>query len=162
PPARGDDPESWRLRSDVWRDPRVVVGASDAGAHLDMLSTFSYSTSLLAASRTHGLLPLEEAVHLLTDVQARLYGVRERGRIAEGWHADLVLFDEARVAPGPVPPRPSPISRGHSRGRSARSPFTTSASSGRARSGRASATTCSSPHCCGLSRSRPAAPPRSR
>jgi len=102
PPARGDDPESWRLRSEAWRDPRVVVGASDAGAHLDMLATFSYSTSLLAASRTYQLLPLEEAVHLLTDVQARLYGIRDRGRIAEGWHADLVVFDEDRVAPGPV------------------------------------------------------------
>jgi N-acyl-D-aspartate/D-glutamate deacylase len=102
PPARGDDAESWRLRSDVWRDPRVVVGASDAGAHLDMLATFSYSTSLLAANRAHRLLPLEEAVHLLTDVQARLYGIRDRGRIAEGWHADLVLFDEQRVGPGPV------------------------------------------------------------
>src|SRR2546429_269907 len=65
PPARGDDPESWRLRSEAWRDPRVVVGASDAGAHLDMLATFSYSTSLLAANRAHELLPLEEAVHLL-------------------------------------------------------------------------------------------------
>ena len=102
PPARGDDPESWRLRSEAWRDPRVVVGASDAGAHLDMLATFSYSTSLLAASRAHELVPLEEAVHLLTDVQARLYGIRERGRVAEGWHADLVVFDEDRVGPGPV------------------------------------------------------------
>jgi N-acyl-D-aspartate/D-glutamate deacylase len=102
PPARGDDPESWQLRSQAWRDPRVVVGASDAGAHLDMLATFSYSTSLLAANRAHALLPLEEAVHLLTDVQARLYGIRDRGRIAEGWHADLVVFDEDRVGPGPV------------------------------------------------------------
>ena len=102
PPARGDDPESWRLRSEAWRDPRVVVGASDAGAHLDMLATFSYSTSLLAASRAHDLVPLEEAVHLLTDVQARLYGIRDRGRLAEGVHADVVVFDADRVAPGPV------------------------------------------------------------
>jgi N-acyl-D-aspartate/D-glutamate deacylase len=102
PPARGDDQESWRLRSEVWRDPRVVVGASDAGAHLDMLATFSYSTSLLAASRAHDLVPLEEAVHLLTDVQARLYGIRDRGRLAEGGHADVVVFDADRVAPGPV------------------------------------------------------------
>ena len=102
PPARGDDPESWRLRSEAWRDPRVVVGASDAGAHLDMLATFSYSTSLLAANRAHDLLPLEEAVHLLTDVQARLYGIRDRGRIAEGWYGDVVVFDENRVGPGPV------------------------------------------------------------
>lgn len=102
PPARGDDPESWRLRAQTWRDPRVVVGASDAGAHLDMLSTFSYSTSLLAASREHDLVPLEEAVHLLTDVQARLYGLRQRGRLVEGWGADVVVFDERRVGPGPV------------------------------------------------------------
>jgi N-acyl-D-aspartate/D-glutamate deacylase len=54
------------------------------------------------AVRQRGLLPLEEAVHLITDVQARLYGIRERGRIAEGWHADVVVFDEERIAPGPV------------------------------------------------------------
>ena len=103
PPAAGDDDESWRRRVDVWRDSRAVVGASDAGAHLDMLATFDYATALLhEAVAKRGLLPLEEAVHLLTDVQARLYGLRERGRIAEGWHADLVVFDEHRIAPGPV------------------------------------------------------------
>src|SRR5205807_9972728 len=63
PPARGDDLESWRLRSEAWRDPRVVVGASDAGAHLDMLATFSYSTSLFAANRAHELLPLRSEEH---------------------------------------------------------------------------------------------------
>jgi N-acyl-D-aspartate/D-glutamate deacylase len=102
PRATGDDAESWKLRAEVWRDPRVVVGASDAGAHLDMLATFMYTTSLLAAARRYDLLPLEEAVHLLTDVQARLYGIRERGRVAEGWHADIVILDEERVAPRPV------------------------------------------------------------
>src|SRR2546421_3554921 len=49
-PARGDDPESWRLRAKLWRDPRVVIGASDAGAHLDMLATFIYTTSLIGPS----------------------------------------------------------------------------------------------------------------
>ena len=105
PPSGGDDAESWRRRADVWRDPRAVVGASDAGAHLDMLATFNYTTSLLAASREHDLLTLEEAVHLLTDIPARLYGIRERGRIAEGSHADLVVFDEHRVVPAPVETR---------------------------------------------------------
>jgi N-acyl-D-aspartate/D-glutamate deacylase len=98
----GDDQASWELRSDVWRDPRAVVGASDAGAHLDMLSTFSYSTAMLRSCRDRGLMALEEAVNLLTDRQARLYGLRERGRIAEGWYADLVVLDEDRVAPSPV------------------------------------------------------------
>ena len=102
PKVVGEDRESWELRRDVWRDGRAVVGASDAGAHLDMLSTFNYSTSMLRACREHDLMPVEEAVHLLTDVPARLYGIRERGRIAEGWYADLVLFDEASVGPEPV------------------------------------------------------------
>jgi len=103
PPSAGDDDESWKLRVGVWRDPRAVVGASDAGAHLDMLSTFNYCTAMLQeAVVKRGLLPLEEAVHLLTDVQARLYGIRERGRVTEGWHADLVIFDEHRIGPAPV------------------------------------------------------------
>ncbi len=102
PPLAGNDDASWQLRRDIWRDRRAVVGASDAGAHLDMLSTFTYSTSMLRACRERALLELEEAVHLLTDRQARLYGLRDRGRIAEGWFADLVVFDEASVGPEPV------------------------------------------------------------
>ena len=67
-----------------------------------MLSTFNYSTAMLRACREHDLMPLEEAVSLLTDRQARLYGIKERGRIEDGWHADLVVFDPDRIAPGPI------------------------------------------------------------
>jgi N-acyl-D-aspartate/D-glutamate deacylase len=102
PPVAGNDDASWELRRDIWRDPRAIVGASDAGAHLDMLSTFNYSTAMLRACRDHDLMPLEEAVSLLTNRQARLYGIKERGQIAEGWHADLVVFDADRIAPGPI------------------------------------------------------------
>jgi N-acyl-D-aspartate/D-glutamate deacylase len=96
------DDATWDLRRDIWRDPRAVVGASDAGAHLDMLSTFNFSTTTLAAIRDHEMMPLEEAVQLITDRQARLYGLRERGRIATGWYADLVVFDPAAIGPGEV------------------------------------------------------------
>jgi N-acyl-D-aspartate/D-glutamate deacylase len=99
----GDDDASWQLRAKAWRDPRTVIGASDAGAHLDMIDTFTCSTSLLGPGvREKGLLSLEEAVHQLSDLPARLYGIRERGRLAPGWRADLVIFDEARVGPGPI------------------------------------------------------------
>ena len=102
PPAAGDNEESWALRQALWNDERCLIGASDAGAHLDFLATFNYSTYLLAAARDRSLLSLESAVNKLTDVPARLYGLKERGRVEEGWWADLVVFDAAEVAPAEV------------------------------------------------------------
>ena len=102
PPAFGTSDADWELRAQVWRDPRTVIGGSDAGAHLDMMCGAIYSTSLLGeAVRQRGLMSWEEAVHQLTDVPARLYGLRDRGRIAEGWHADLVVLDPDAVGHGP-------------------------------------------------------------
>ena len=81
-------PEGLRARlascgAEVWRDPRAVIGGSDAGAHLDMMCGAIYSTALLSHGvREFGVLSLEEAIHRITDVPARLYGLRERGRIA--------------------------------------------------------------------------------
>ncbi|MHB1445352.1 MAG: N-acyl-D-amino-acid deacylase family protein [Acidimicrobiales bacterium] len=101
PPMPQATEEDWRLRAESWRDPRTVVGGSDAGAHLDMMCGAVYSTSLLASVPDHGTVSWEEAVQQLSDVPARLYGLRRRGRLAEGWAADVVLFDPERVAPGP-------------------------------------------------------------
>jgi N-acyl-D-aspartate/D-glutamate deacylase len=95
--------EDWKARVEVWRDGRAVIGASDAGAHLDMITSFTYPTSLIAETvRSRQLLPMEEAIHLLTDVPARLYGLVERGRVAKRWYADLVVLDPATVGSGEV------------------------------------------------------------
>ena len=102
PPAAGDNEESWALRQDLWNDERCLIGASDAGAHLDFLATFNYSTYLLVAARDRNLLSLESAVQKLTDAPARLYGLKDRGRIEEGWCADLVIFDANKVAPAEI------------------------------------------------------------
>jgi N-acyl-D-aspartate/D-glutamate deacylase len=61
-----------------------------------------YSTSMLGDGvRDRQLLSWEEAIHQLTDVPARLYGLRGRGRLEEGWWADIVVFDPERIGHGP-------------------------------------------------------------
>jgi N-acyl-D-aspartate/D-glutamate deacylase len=91
---------SWETRLASLRDPRVIVGASDAGAHVEMLATFDYSVVLLALARERGTLSLPEAVNKLTDIPARLYGLADRGRLVEGAWADVVVFDPDTVGPG--------------------------------------------------------------
>ncbi len=93
-----DDLASWQLRMDLVDSDRAMVGGSDAGAHLDRMLGSAYPTAFLAdCLRGRRLLPVERAVRAMTDVPARLFGLRERGRVAEGWHADLVLFDPEHV-----------------------------------------------------------------
>ena len=103
PMPTDNDPESWAMRKVVWQDPRVLLGGSDAGAHLDRMSGASYTTRLLAdCLRGRRLATLERAVQMLTDEPAQLFGLRDRGRIAEGYHADLVVFDPETVNAGPA------------------------------------------------------------
>jgi N-acyl-D-aspartate/D-glutamate deacylase len=102
-PSLGRSDAGWEARGVVWRDERTVLGGSDAGAHADLMCHANYTTALLGESvRERGLFTLEAAVRELTEVPARLYGLRERGRVAEGWFADLVVFDPATVGSGPT------------------------------------------------------------
>ncbi len=101
PPSFGQDDASWELRGQIWRDDRSVIGASDAGAHLDMIDTFAFTTQVLGPGvREHAVISLEEAVRQLTDVPARLYGLVDRGRLEQGWRADVVVFDPETVGVG--------------------------------------------------------------
>jgi N-acyl-D-aspartate/D-glutamate deacylase len=99
----GNDAETFKLRAEVWHDDRTIIGASDAGAHLDMVDTFSFSTNVLSMGvRGFGIMTLEEAVYQLTDRPARYMGLIDRGRLKQGYHADIVIFDEATVGRGPT------------------------------------------------------------
>src|SRR4051794_36217439 len=99
----GQNDASWERRVEVWRDPRAVVGGSDAGAHLDMIDSFSYATTLIGRTTvTRSLLPIEEAVYYLTGSPAAFYGLQDRGTLAAGKAADVVIFDPKTIGPGEV------------------------------------------------------------
>jgi N-acyl-D-aspartate/D-glutamate deacylase len=107
PPAVGGDTALWQVRGKLWLDERTVIGASDAGAHLDMIDTFAFSTQVLGNGvREFKAIGLEQAIHQLTQVPAELFGLRERGLLRTGWHADIVVFDPKTVGSGPVHMRP--------------------------------------------------------
>ncbi|MHB1138306.1 MAG: N-acyl-D-amino-acid deacylase family protein [Microthrixaceae bacterium] len=84
-------------------DPHTTLGLSDAGAHVSQLCDAPQATDLLGTwVRERGLLPLETAVHKLTQVQAELFGLEDRGVLRPGAAADVTVFDPATVAPGPI------------------------------------------------------------
>jgi N-acyl-D-aspartate/D-glutamate deacylase len=98
-PLRGDDDETWELRRDVWRDERTMLGGTDAGAHLDLLATFNATTAMLEnACAKRDLVSWEEAVHMISDAPAQMYGIKDRGRLSEGCFADVNVIDPAAIA----------------------------------------------------------------
>ncbi|MFC8365422.1 amidohydrolase family protein [Streptomyces griseorubiginosus] len=101
PMPTDNDPASWAMRAEAWQHEDVLLGGSDAGAHLDRMCGAPYTTRFLGdCLRGRKLTSLEQAVKMLTDDPAQLFGLRERGRVEEGFHADLVLFDPERIAAG--------------------------------------------------------------
>jgi N-acyl-D-aspartate/D-glutamate deacylase len=93
-----NDPESWSMRQEVWSDDRAMLGGSDAGAHLDRMCGAPYTTRFIGdCLRGRKLTTVERAVQMLTDEPAQLFGLEQRGRIAEGFHADVVVFDPDQI-----------------------------------------------------------------
>ena len=95
-----DDPEgiAWLLPRD-----HVLIGLADSGAHVSQLCDACFATDLLGPwVRERGVMPLERAVHKLTGEPAAVYGLHDRGVVAAGRAADIVVFDPATVAPGPL------------------------------------------------------------
>jgi N-acyl-D-amino-acid deacylase len=88
---------------DLMTQPGAVFGQSDAGAHVAQLCDANMPTELLAHwVRDRGALTLEHAVYKLTAELADLYGLADRGRLAPGSAADVVVFDLDEVDPGPL------------------------------------------------------------
>jgi N-acyl-D-aspartate/D-glutamate deacylase len=84
------------------RHPHAAVALSDAGAHLSFLCDAGFGLHLFGHwVRDRGDLTLEEAVKRVTHDVATAYRIKDRGRLAPGAWADLLLFDPRTVARGP-------------------------------------------------------------
>jgi N-acyl-D-aspartate/D-glutamate deacylase len=83
------------------RDDNAIISLSDAGAHLTFLCDAGFGLHVLGHwVREQRQLSLEEAVRKLTSDPARLFGIRDRGRIEKNAWADLLLFDPDTVGRG--------------------------------------------------------------
>jgi N-acyl-D-amino-acid deacylase len=84
-------------------DPNTIIALSDAGAHASQLCDACYSTYLLGHwVREKKTFTVEQAVHNLTQRPAEMFGITDRGVLAEGRPADVVVFDPRTVGPGPL------------------------------------------------------------
>lgn len=89
------------LLREVITDPRVLIGLSDGGAHVDMLCNTGYPTYLLGTwVRERQVMSWERAVQRLTSEPARFFGLSDRGELARGKAADMVIFDPRTVTAG--------------------------------------------------------------
>ncbi|HKF48701.1 MAG TPA: D-aminoacylase [Terracidiphilus sp.] len=79
--------------------PATMIGSDglplDAHPHPRLWGTFPRVLGRFA--RDEKLLPLPQAVHKMTGLPARTFGIENRGLVREGCFADLVLFDPARI-----------------------------------------------------------------
>ena len=84
----------------ILRHEHTLATFSDSGAHVCQEMGSSLQTHLLSYwVRKRGAFTLEEAVRKITHDNARAWNLNGRGLVKPGYQADLVLFDEQRIAP---------------------------------------------------------------
>jgi len=83
---------------EILKHPAVMIGQSDAGAHMGYDARFGYSTAFLGCwVRDHGIMNLADAVNKLTFRVASVFGLNDRGLLRRGFAADIAVFDPATV-----------------------------------------------------------------
>jgi len=81
----------------------TVLGLSDAGAHASQLCDACLPTYFLGRwVREKQAFTLEEAIRMLTSRTADVMGLTDRGRLALGKPADVVVFDPDTVGDQPL------------------------------------------------------------
>jgi N-acyl-D-aspartate/D-glutamate deacylase len=98
----------WRTESPEWTaavreaqlDTRMVVGVSDGGAHLARDDGADWSSYFLRSwVLDRQVWTLEDGIRQITQVPAALLGLTDRGVLAPGAPADLMVFDPDTIGP---------------------------------------------------------------
>jgi N-acyl-D-aspartate/D-glutamate deacylase len=100
--AAPPDPKRRNATEQMIRSRVVMAGSSDGGAHLLSFCGADYTTRLLT-EWVPDVLTLEEAVARLTSVQAGAYGITDRGVLAPGMAADMLLIDRDALSTPDAP-----------------------------------------------------------
>jgi N-acyl-D-aspartate/D-glutamate deacylase len=100
--AAPSDPKRRAATETMIRNPAVMAGSSDGGAHLLSFCGADFTTRLLT-EWVPDVLTLEEAVARLTSIPARTHGIADRGVLAPGAAADVNVIDPTRLAAGDAP-----------------------------------------------------------
>lgn len=88
---------------DLFRDDKAIGNISDSGAHAQMLCGIGDHIDMITSYvRDSGTLTIEEAVHHLTGKLARFFGFHDRGEIAVGKTADIVVWNIDEIERRPM------------------------------------------------------------
>jgi len=99
----------WNSEAQPWieanaeaqRNMHMIIGTGDGGAHADRddgaeWSTYFIRTWLLERQQ----FTLEDGIRRITHIPAMITGLKGRGLLARGYHADIMMFDPNRIALG--------------------------------------------------------------
>jgi N-acyl-D-amino-acid deacylase len=99
----------WNSESEAWaeanaeaqRNPHMIIGTGDGGAHADRDDGAEWSTYYIRSwLLDRRVFSLEEGIRRITHLPAMIAGIKGRGLLARGYHADVVMFDPDRIRLG--------------------------------------------------------------
>ena len=94
--------ESWaEVNAEAQRNPHMIVGTGDGGAHADRDDGSEWSTYYIRSwLLDRKLFSVEEGIRRITHLPAMIAGIKGRGLLARGYHADVMMFDPTRIQLG--------------------------------------------------------------
>ena len=87
--------------AEAQRNMHMIIGTGDGGAHADRDDGAEWSTYFIRSwLLDRQQFPLEDGIRRITHIPAMITGLKGRGLLARGFHADIMIFDPNRIALG--------------------------------------------------------------